>query len=129
MLHRGIVLDDQQPFALALLGGQRPGGGGGGAGLWLGESGEIDLHVSALAHLADHPHKAVAGFDNAQHRGQPQPGTLAGRFGGKKRVKDAIAQVGVNAGARVGYGEPYVLARLGIEVGLGQGRIHRHQLR
>src|SRR5262249_10109707 len=53
---------------------------------------EIDLERRSAPRLTVHENEPAALLDDAVHRGQPQPGALAGLLGGEERLE----QVGLD---------------------------------
>lgn len=63
--------------------------------------------------------------DDSVHQSEPHAGTLTRRFGGEKRLKDALLDFGGNTMAGIAYGEAHIrphreLGMLRCERGIGR---------
>src|SRR5260221_3452248 len=69
---------------------------------------EVRGERRATTERGSHAHTSLALFDDAVHRCKSQSGAMAALLGGEERLEHTIADLRIDAGARVGHGQPRV---------------------
>src|SRR5215475_695466 len=93
------------------------------------DTGQIDHEGGPIAYPTLYCDRSPVLGHNPMDHGQPDAGAFAGRFGRKKRVVDALHDVGGHALPRVPHGQPDMWAEMEGRILHGQRRINLHRLK